>query len=95
MKTTFAMALALFALGCCVGHVAGCASFPSTPKELEAETAYGAHQYHECVAPEPILGPRAPREERLAAWERVDACRAKVRKHWGIVETMTDAGGDR
>jgi hypothetical protein len=62
----------------------GCKSFPSGPKELEAESRYGAEQYHECVAPEPILGPRASREERSAAWERVDKCRAGIQARWTI-----------
>lgn len=72
-----------------------CATFPSSRMEAEAEGRYGAEQFHECVAPEPILGTRATRDERLAAWTRVDECRARVRARWGIVETVTtsDAGG--
>ncbi len=82
----------LFAFGCCVGHLTGCSGFPSSVREAEAEVRYGAEQYKECIAPEPILSSRATRDERLAAWSRVDECRSRVRARWGITETVTDAG---
>jgi hypothetical protein len=82
--------MVLFAVGWSIHWCTAC-----SPKAIEAEARYGSEQYHECVAPEPILGSRASREERLAAWARVDACRARVRARWGVSEVMTDAGAEQ
>lgn len=67
-------------------------------REMEAETAYANEQYKRCVEPEPILGSNASREERAAAWARVDACRDKVRQKWDaieVTETVTTKDGGR
>lgn len=85
MKTGL-LAIALFVLGCLAGSCA--------VKEVEAEAAYGGMQELLCVAPEPILGPTATKEERAAAWARVDACRLKVQERWGVKQTFAEAGHD-
>lgn len=98
MLTFLRTALFLFAVGWTLGCCTGCASFPSSAKEAEAEAKYGSEQYTECIAPEPVLGPRASREDRLAAWARVDSCRARIQQKWtGITETVTPLkdGGDQ
>jgi hypothetical protein len=70
VKQTVGFALALFALGCCVGHVAGCR--PEQFGATAAESAYTAALVR-CVDDAKTLA-----ESR--------ACRQRVDAQWGIVE---------
>lgn len=92
MKKFLETAAFLFALAFIVSVLLdGCKSFPSSEKEVEAEGRFGALQYTNCIKPEPLLGADAPRELRIAAWDRVDKCRAAETAKWDA----KDAGGDR
>ena len=73
------MAFALFAFGMVITRCKP-AETPEA-KELAAEGAYAA-DHMKCI-------------ESFNNDPEINACRAKVRARWGIVETVRDAGGDR
>jgi outer membrane lipoprotein-sorting protein len=75
-----AMVLALLGLVFTIGYVCGCADAKSA-KEAAAEGAYLA-EHMKCV-------------QTYDTNDEINTCRDEVRRRWGIVTTVRDAGGDR
>lgn len=74
MKATFAMALALFALGCLIGHGTGCSP---TPKQVaqSVENAAAVAQY------EALLAPCRERGKAARDYAVYEACADEVDSH--------------
>jgi hypothetical protein len=74
------LVLALWAATFIVGHLCGCID-SKTAKEHAAEGAYLA-EHMKCV-------------QTYDTNDEINRCRDEVRRRWGIVTTVRDAGGDR
>lgn len=77
LRNTLAFALFLFAVGCCVGHAAGCKP-PQTIEQAAAEGAYGAALLR-CV-------------DEATTLQESKACRERVDREWGITQIGKDGG---